>query len=126
MLKVNYPLCWAAAMLLLLAMSATAGPSSAKAAELVVYHSKDCAVSQRFQREVVAHYGTTKGGRAFPMRLVDIEMRDADIILEQPVTQTPTFVFVDEGREMARITGYPGRAHFLRIIDAAADAFLSR
>lgn len=122
MRKLRYLFGWPA--MTLLAALTISGPTSVAAAELVVYDAKDCVISKRFHREVAGDYGVSKGSRVFPMRQVDINEGDAGIVLEQAVTLTPTFVFVDEGREIARVTGYPGRELFLRIVDEAADAFL--
>jgi thioredoxin-related protein len=58
------------------------------------------------------------------MHLVDMEKDSVGVILEEPVTMSPTFVFVDKNKEIARITGYPGRELFLRLIEGAAEAFL--
>jgi len=95
----------------------------ATTAELVVYESKDCAVSRRFRHEMAADYKTSKGGRVFPLRRADIANGPAGIRLAQPITMTPTFVFVDQGEEIGRFTGYPGREHFLKLLNAAADEF---
>jgi hypothetical protein len=111
---------------MVLAMGIFGAPASVFAAELVVFSSKDCVVSQKFRHEVAAEYPRTKGGQTFPLRLVDIEKGSVGVILEEPVTMSPTFVFVDKNKEIARITGYPGRELFLRLTDGAAEAFLEK
>ena len=109
---------------MLLAMGIFAEPASVIAAELVVFSSNNCAVTQTFKREAVEQYQTTKGSQTFPLRFVEIGKGAVGVILEEPVTMSPTFVFVDENKEIARFAGYPGRELFLRLTDGAADAFL--
>lgn len=109
---------------LLLALTLVGAPAIAEAAELVVFSSNDCQITQKFRREVTPHYRGTKGAQVFPLRFVNIESPSVKIVLARPVTTSPTFVFVDNGKEIARFAGYPGREHFLRLINGAADAIL--
>jgi thioredoxin-related protein len=67
-------------------------------------------------------YPTTNGGRMFPLRFIDSATPATDISLSEAVTASPTFVLVDNGKEIARFVGYPGREHFLRLMNGAADA----
>jgi hypothetical protein len=97
--------------------------TSATAAEMVVYGSEHCVVSRQFEKEVAGDFPSTNASRAFSLRLVDIENAPAGVTLSQPVTLTPTSVFVDQGVEVARFVGYPGREHFFRIVGGVADAF---
>ena len=39
------------------------------------------------------------------------------IVLAAPVVVTPTFVLVERGREVGRITGYPGADFFWGLLD---------
>jgi hypothetical protein len=58
-------------------------------------------------------YASTSEGAFAPLRLIDLhEPRPADIAFASPLRITPTFVLVDEGRELARIEGYPGEDFF--------------
>lgn len=112
---------WSAA--LILGSIFANGPGSAVAAELVIFSSQDCHVTQKFRREVTTEYQGTKGAQTFPLRFVDIDEASDRIVLARPATTSPTFVFVDNGIEIARFTGYPGRKHFLHLMDEVADAF---
>ena len=102
---------------------ALATSMSATAADLVVYNSEHCVVSRQFEKEVAGDFASSNASRVFALRLVDIENAPADVALSEPVISTPTFVFVDQGVEIARFVGYPGREHFFRIVEEAADAF---
>jgi len=94
---------------------------AAPATELVMFDSKSCHVCKQFHREAAPQYNASKGARIFPLRMIDIDDGKVDIILERPVTMTPTFVFVHEGREIARIVGFPGTKYFYQMVDGAAE-----
>lgn len=92
----------AAAFVLSLATSLPAA-----AAELVMYTRNGCPFCQRFEREVAPVYARTREGKAAALRRVELPaggVRGEG--LREPVVATPTFVLVDEGREIGRITGY--------------------
>lgn len=82
-----------------------AGPASAR--ELLMFERKGCAYCLKFAREVAPIYGKTDEGRRAPLKRVDLsDGLPGDVALASPVRFTPTFVLVDEGREVGRITGY--------------------
>jgi hypothetical protein len=87
---------------------AAALPSGSFAAELLVFERRGCVWCQRFEQEIAPIYGKTEEGRQAPLRRVDIEGEGppAGIALAAPVRFAPTFVLVDAGREIGRITGY--------------------
>jgi len=77
------------------------------AAELVMYTRNGCPFCLRFEREVAPVYDRTPEGKAAPLRRVDLPaggVRGEG--LREPVIATPTFVLVEDGREVGRITGY--------------------
>lgn len=77
------------------------------AAELVMYTRNGCPFCVRFEREVGPVYAKTPEGKAAPLRRVELPaggVRGEG--LREPVIATPTFVLVDDGREVGRITGY--------------------
>jgi hypothetical protein len=113
----------AARMIGAFATVALATSMSATAADLVVYNSEHCVVSRQFEKEVAGDFASSNAGQVFSLRLVDIGNAPAGVTLSQPVTSTPTFVFVNHGVEIARFVGYPGREHFFRIVEGATDAF---
>ncbi|MBR3190258.1 MAG: thioredoxin family protein [Bosea sp.] len=79
----------------------------AVAAELVMYTRHGCPFCLRFEREVAPVYAKTPEGKAAPLRRIDLPaggVRGEG--LREPVIATPTFVLVDDGREVGRITGY--------------------
>ncbi|MBN9457406.1 MAG: hypothetical protein J0I54_12330 [Bosea sp.] len=81
--------------------------ASALAAELVVYRRDGCPFCVRFEREVAPVYAKTREGGRAPLRRVDLPAGGiSGAGLAEPVIATPTFVLVDRGREIGRITGY--------------------
>lgn len=85
----------------------------AGAAELVMFESPYCEWCERWDEEVGQVYAKTSEARAAPLRRVDIDDdRPADLKGLRSIIYTPTFVLMDKGREVGRITGYPGEEFF--------------
>lgn len=85
----------------------------AAAAELLVFERAGCAWCERFEREIAPVYPHTEEGRLAPLRRVDIGDTEAALAdLAAPVRYAPTFVLVENGREVARLPGYAGEAAF--------------
>lgn len=99
----------------------------AQAAELVMFERAGCAWCARWDREVAPAYGKTAEGQRAPLRRHNLDTgQPQDLKLNAPVRYTPTFVLVDQGREIGRITGYIDNGMFWGIltpmIDKLADA----
>lgn len=99
------------ALIVALGMAITAWP--AHAAELVMFEQQGCEWCQIWHSVIGPIYGKTAEGRKAPLRRVDISdpMPD-DIRHIEPGRFTPTFVLLDNGREVGRIRGYPGEDFF--------------
>ncbi len=81
--------------------------AGARAAELVMFERDGCPYCARWDAEVAPAYIKTDAGQRAPLRRYNIGLgQPKDIVLERPVRYTPTFVLVDDGREVSRITGY--------------------
>ncbi|KAF0119429.1 MAG: regulatory protein SoxS [Rhodospirillaceae bacterium] len=53
-----------------------------------------------------------------PLRTVQgLDVLEDDFVLEKPVHFTPTFVVIENRREVGRITGYHGDAAFWEMLD---------
>ena len=102
-------------------LGVTASPSLA--AELLMLERPGCIWCARFDAEIAPAYPKTEAGRTAPLRRVDIhDDRRGGIDTLVPAVFTPTFVLVDdEGREIGRLEGYPGRRWFYPEIDALID-----
>jgi len=82
-------------------------PFPALAAELVMYTRDGCPFCRRFEREIAPIYPKTNEGKLAPLHRVELRAGGFnDASLKEPVVATPTFVLMDDGREVGRITGY--------------------
>jgi hypothetical protein len=101
-------LTWAFALTLVLS-----GWMPARAAELLMYETRGCPWCAAWHREVGPGYPRSAEGHRAPLRRLDVaETTKAGVTLAMPITASPTFVLVDKGREIGRITGYPGADFF--------------
>lgn len=98
---------------LVLAIGSLFASGGARAAELVMFDQPGCVWCQRFEAEVAEGYQKSEEGLRAPLRRVDIRRQDtAGFTLAQHVRITPTFVLVENQREVGRLTGYPGKDFF--------------
>ncbi len=89
------------------------GSAAAIAAELVVLEKAGCPYCIRFEREVGKTYDKTDEGKRAPLKRIDNEKPfPEDYRFVSPDRITPTFVLVDQGREIGRLRGYPGEDFF--------------
>ena len=96
-------------------------PAGVFASELVMFEAVGCPWCQRWDREVGASYSNTEEAKVLPLRRVDVgAAATSGIVLANPVRYTPTFVVVDEGREVGRITGYQSNDTFWGLLGALA------
>lgn len=89
------------------------GAQAASAAELIMFETAGCPWCALWNREVGIAYPKTAEGRRAPLRHADLsEAKTIGVTFAAPVNASPTFVLVDGGREVGRITGYPGADFF--------------
>ena len=108
----------AAALMLFALASLPAG-----AAELVMFDRKGCPWCAKWHAEIgVEGYARSPEARTAPLRvyLVGTPM-PADIKQLKPIIGTPTFVLMDNGVEVDRFEGYPGKAVFYGRLQLALD-----
>ncbi|MCK9389880.1 MAG: hypothetical protein M0Q22_16005 [Sulfuritalea sp.] len=88
-------------------LAAVLWPVTSDAAELLMFERDGCVWCQRWDRDVGSSYGKTAEAKVLPLRHVHIDRQaTSSVALVSPVRYTPTFVVVDNGREIGRITGY--------------------
>jgi len=88
-------------------LAAAVPAQEASAAELVYFRSDACGVCERWDQEVGGVYGKTDEAQRLPLRRQDIHAdMPRDIAFIKGVAFTPTFVAVEDGREIGRIVGY--------------------
>jgi len=86
---------------------------SVDAAELVYFGSSSCPVCEAWDREVGDIYPKTEESKTLPLREHDLhDEKPADLTFIKGVIFTPTFVAVEDGREIGRIVGYMGDFFF--------------
>ena len=57
-------------------------------------------------------------GKTLPLRQVHLDRgKDKSVELKSPIRYTPTFVLVEDGKEKARIEGYPGEFFFWGVLE---------
>lgn len=95
----------------------TFGAASAET-RLVMFERDGCTWCRRWQHEIGGIYPLTEEGRAAPLVVINVDrpMPDGYSFAGQAV-YTPTFVLVEDGVEIARITGYPGEEFFWGLLD---------
>ena len=83
------------------------------AAELVMFEQAGCYWCGRFNADIAPAYEKTPEGRKAPLRRVDIhEPMPEDLAGIAVERFTPTFVLVEDGKEIGRMRGYPGDEFF--------------
>lgn len=83
------------------------------AAELVMFESDSCEWCELWHEEIGVVYAKTAEARTAPLRRVSIEDPvPGDLEHIRGIHYTPTFVLMEDGREVGRILGYPGEDFF--------------
>jgi thioredoxin-related protein len=96
-------------------------PTLARAAELIMFERDGCPYCARWDRDVAPTYPLTDVGKLAPLRRINLDRQKPDVALAAPVRFTPTFVLMDEGREIGRITGYMDDAMFWGVFSKLAE-----
>jgi hypothetical protein len=104
------------------AAGAGAGAGAAQAPQLVMAGRVDCPWCLAWHREVGPGYPHSDEGKLAPLREVDLDQAwPADLPKARGILYTPTFLLVACGREIGRITGYPGADFFYPKLDALLE-----
>jgi hypothetical protein len=84
----------------------------ANAAELVMYRRDGCPWCAKWDREIGPIYPKTDFSKRAPLRLINLD-HDRDLPIKHgAIRYTPTFVLVENAKEVGRIEGYPGEDFF--------------
>ncbi|MFG1223264.1 thioredoxin fold domain-containing protein [Xanthobacter autotrophicus DSM 597] len=119
--------CLALAAGLVAAGLSVAFAPAASARELLMFERKGCAYCLKFDHDVAPIYEKTEEGQRAPLRRVDLSNgTPGDVVLAAPVRFTPTFVLVDEGREVGRIIGYASDEAFWGLLGSMQDTMTDR
>jgi hypothetical protein len=99
-------------------LAALAFAAQADAAELLMYRRAGCPWCAAWDGAIGPVYGKTDLGQRLPLRMIDLDRDPAPAVaLAYTVRFTPTFVVVEDGRELVRIEGYPGEAFFWGLLE---------
>ena len=106
------------AVLLLMAAVALLAPGPLRAEmRLLMFEQPGCSWCRAWNEEVGDAYAKTEEGRRAPLERVLIsEGVPEGMELESRPRFTPTFVLVEDGREIGRIEGYPGEEFFWSLL----------
>lgn len=86
---------------------------AARAAELVMFERAGCPWCRNWDREIAPIYPRTPEATRAPLRRVSLDQPlGPEWTLNPPVFYSPTFVVMDDGREIGRITGYSNAESF--------------
>ncbi len=87
---------------------------SVSAASLVMFDRKGCPWCAKWHAEIgVKAYNAGPEGQVAPLRVQDVASpRPKDLEGIGGIVGTPTFVLVENGREIDRLVGYPGKQVF--------------
>lgn len=108
--------------IVVMAVFACARPDVTGAAELVMFESDVCEWCERWHAEVGVIYDKTGEARLAPLRRVDIyDPVPEDLSHLRAVHYTPTFVLMQDGKEVGRILGYPGEDFFWGLLAEELD-----
>ncbi|WP_035256920.1 thioredoxin domain-containing protein [Actibacterium mucosum] len=89
-----------------LALPASADPV------LLMAEEDGCYWCGRWDAEIAHIYPKTPEGQAAPLQRYDLRGETPDVEFAQKVRFTPTFILIENGREIDRIEGYPGEDFF--------------
>ncbi len=95
-----------------IALTVLALPAQAELS-LVMYEEHGCMWCAKWNDEIAPIYPKTPEGQSAPLRRID--MKDPlpdDLTFNSKPHFTPTFILMDDGREVSRIEGYPGEDFF--------------
>jgi hypothetical protein len=104
-------------LLLFLIVAWAMPPTVASAAELYMFRRVGCPWCAAWDREIGPVYDKTEIGRRAPLRMVDIYGEHPPIAIKGRIIYTPTFVLIENGREVGRIEGYPGNQFFWGLLE---------
>lgn len=89
---------------------------------LLMFEERGCPYCDQWHSEVGKVYNKTAEGKRAPVIIIDLgaELPPGVTIGVEPY-YTPTFVLVDDGKEVGRIEGYPGESFFYGILEQMLD-----
>lgn len=94
-----------------------AGPAPAQV-KLLMFQQEGCPWCAKWNAAIAPIYPKTAEGKEAPLQRLDIHNPlPAGLALKGMPQVTPTFVLVQDGKELGRIQGYPGPDFFWALLD---------
>lgn len=84
---------------------------------LLMAEEEGCFWCEKWSEEIAHIYPKTAEGRTAPLQRYDLHSETPDVIFAKRVHFTPTFILVQDGREVGRIEGYPGEDFFWGLLN---------
>ncbi|WP_324754257.1 hypothetical protein [Roseovarius sp. Pro17] len=106
---------------LALALLLGSAPLSATAADLVMVEQEGCIYCAQWDKEISHIYPKTEQGERAPLRRVQLRDLPDDIEFTSRPVFTPTFVLVENGKELGRMEGYAGDEFFWFVLGKLLD-----
>lgn len=92
------------------------------AMELVMIEQEICPYCKLFDSEVGEQYSSTEAGKRAPLRRVNVkESWPEDLKGISHGQLTPSFILVDDGKELGRFRGYSGHKEFWALLQQLLD-----
>lgn len=102
----------------LLACGSVLSSQASAEMHLIMVEENGCMWCARWNAEIAPIYPKTPEGQVAPLRRIEInEAIPADLTFTTPPHYTPTFILVDQGKEVSRIEGYPGDDFFWGLLN---------
>ncbi len=79
---------------------------------LLMAEEPGCYWCAKWNKEISHIYPKTPEGKTAPLQRFDLHGTAPDVEFARRVTFTPTFILVQDGKEVGRIEGYPGEDFF--------------
>lgn len=79
---------------------------------LLMAEEDGCYWCAKWDEDIAHIYPKTDEGKTAPLRRYDLHNDTPEVTFSRSVRFTPTFILVDDGKEVGRIEGYPGEDFF--------------
>lgn len=97
-------------------------PTTAIAETYLLMAEEDgCVWCARWNEEISHIYPKTDEGKTAPLRRYDIHGEKPEVAFTRRVHFTPTFILVQDNKEVGRIEGYPGQDFFWGLLTMMFD-----
>lgn len=83
---------------------------------LLMAEEDGCVWCERWNEEISHIYPKTAEGKAAPLRRYDLHSETPEVAFTRRVHFTPTFILVEDGKEVGRLEGYPGEDFFWSLL----------